>query len=125
MATVTVEIPESLSNLQGAYDEASWQVEICPVKAGAILKRGAVVARVAADAGAVSLVVGTSQADVFGIVLDEKADASSVAVTCSVAKKGSFRGAALIVGLATDEALLAKQLRDIGIFVEGPIAPVA
>ena len=98
MANVTIEIPESLSNLQGAYDRAHWQVEVCSVKAGATLKRGSVVARPAADAGAVSLVTGTTQADAFGIVLDAVADASAAAATCSVAKAGSFRGPALIVG---------------------------
>lgn len=125
MSNVTVEIPEPLSNLTGAYDEAHWQIEVCPVKSGATLKRGSVVARPAADAGAVSLVTGTTQTDVYGIVLDEKADASAAAATCSIAKADSFRGSALTVGAATDEALLAKQLRDLGIFVEGAIAPVA
>jgi hypothetical protein len=47
------------------------------------------------------------------------------AVTASVARAGSFRGPALIVGAGTDEAALAKQLRLLGIFVEGGIAPVA
>jgi hypothetical protein len=46
-------------------------------------------------------------------------------VTGSVARSGSFKGAALIVGAGTDEAAAAKQLRDVGIFVEGGIAPVA
>jgi hypothetical protein len=125
MANVTVEIPDSLSNLSGAYDENHWQVEVCSVKAGATLKRGNVVARPSADAGAVSLVTGTNQADVFGVVLDEIADASAAAATVSIAKAGSFRGPALIVGAGTDEAALVKALRDIGIFVEGPIPAVA
>ena len=46
---------------------------------------------------------------------------STGTVTGSVARAGSFRGPALIVGAGTDEALLAKQLRQVGIFVEGPI----
>jgi hypothetical protein len=125
MSNVTIEIPDPLSNLAGAYDEAHWQVEVAPVKTGEVLKRGNVVARVAADAGAVSLVTGTTQADAFGIVLTDKADASAAAATVSIAKAGSFRGPALVVGAGTDEALLVKQLRDIGIFVEGAIPAVA
>jgi hypothetical protein len=72
MANVTVEIPDPFSNLAGAYDRAHWQVEVCSVKSGATLKRGNVVARPSADAGAVSLVTGTTQADAFGVVLDEE-----------------------------------------------------
>ena len=42
-------------------------------------------------------------------------------VTGSVARSGSFRGAALIVADGTDAAALKEKLRDLGIFVEGPI----
>jgi hypothetical protein len=42
-------------------------------------------------------------------------------VTGSVARAGSFRGAALIVSAGTDPVALAAALRDIGIFVEGAI----
>ena len=57
-------------------------------------------------------------------MLDAVADASAAAATCSVAKAGSFRGPALIVGSGTDEAALVKRLREIGIFVEGVIPAV-
>ena len=84
---------------------------------------------VAADNGKLSLTAGTAEASAYGILLDKSVDTgvanSTGTVTASVARAGSFRGPALIVGAGTDEALLAKQLRQIGIFVEGPIAAVA
>jgi hypothetical protein len=47
-------------------------------------------------------------------------------VTGSIARSGSFRGAALIVGVGTNVATLTDALRKNDIFVEGPIvAPVA
>jgi len=38
-----------------------------------------------------------------------------------VARAGSFRGPALIVGVGTNAVTLAERLRDIGIFVHGPV----
>ena len=47
-------------------------------------------------------------------------------LTASVARAGSFRGAALKVAVGTNAATLTAQLRLIGIFTEGPIvAPAA
>ena len=94
-----------------------------------VLLRGSVLSAVPADNGALSLTAGTAAATAYGILLDKSVDtgvANSLGnVTVSVARAGSFRGAALIVGAGTDEALLARTLRQNGIFVEGAIAPVA
>ena len=83
----------------------------------------------AADGGKLTLTVGGQEATAYGILLDASVDTAAAfsggTVTASVARAGSFRGPALIVGAGTDEAALAKQLRLIGIFTEGPIAPVA
>ncbi len=69
------------------------------------------------------------EASAYGVLLDASVDTTTAygngTVTASVARAGSFRGAALIVGAGTDEAALAKQLRLLGIFIEGAIAPVA
>ena len=46
---------------------------------------------------------------------------SDNSVTASVAKAGSFRGPALIVGVGTSASALTDALRDKGIYVEGPI----
>ena len=91
--------------------------------------RGSVLSAVVADGGKLSLTAGGSEATAYGILLDKSVDTAAAysggSVTGSVARAGSFRGPALIVGAGTDEAALAKQLRLIGIFVEGAIAPVA
>ena len=83
---------------------------------------------VAADGGKLSLTVGGSEATAYGVLLDASVDTAAPfaggSVTASVARAGSFRGPALIVGAGTDEAALAKQLRLLGVFTEGPIAPV-
>ena len=62
----------------------------------------------AADNGKLYLTVGTAEATAYGILLDASVDTTTAygngTVTASVARAGSFRGAALIVGAGTDEA---------------------
>jgi hypothetical protein len=67
-----------------------------------------------------------NEAQAFGVLRDPSVDTGDGSVTGSVARAGSFRGQALIVGVGTNVATLTTQLRLLGIFVEGPIvAPVA
>ena len=127
---ITLESSPGLSEILGAYDTGHWETVTALLKpASGVLARGSVLSAVAADNGKLSLTAGTAEASAYGILLDKSVDTgvanSTGTVTGSVARAGSFRGPALIVGAGTDEALLAKQLRQIGIFVEGPIAPVA
>jgi hypothetical protein len=127
---ITLQSSPGLSEILGAYDTGHWETIVAQLKpASGVLLRGSVLSAVAADNGKLSLTAGTAEASAYGILLDKSVDtgvANSLGnVTASVARAGSFRGPALIVGAGTDEALLAKQLRQIGIFVEGAIAPVA
>ena len=127
---VTLQSSPGLSDLMGAYDVGHWETVTAQLKpASGVLLRGSVLSGVAADGGKLSLTVAGSEATAYGILLDASVDTgaanSTGTVTASVARAGSFRGAALIVGAGTDEAALAKQLRLIGIFTEGAIAPVA
>jgi hypothetical protein len=127
---ITIESPSGLSNTLGAYDEAHWETVVAQLKPNSgVLKRGSVLSAVVADAGALTLTVATSEPQAYGILLDSQIDTavlnSDGTVTGSVARAGSFRGAALIVGAGTDEAALEKQLRLLGILCEGSIAPVA
>ena len=89
------------------------------------LPRGSVLSAVAADGGKLTKTTAGSEATAFGILLDEQIDTaapySDGSVTCSVARAGSFRGPALIVGSGTNGVTLADRLRDIGIYVHGPI----
>jgi hypothetical protein len=90
-----------------------------------VLARGSVLSAVAADAGKLTLTSAGSEATAYGILLDEQVDTSVTysdgSVSCSVARAGSFRGPALIVGVGTNGVTLADRLRDVGIFVHGPI----
>ena len=127
---ITLQSSPGLSEILGAYDTGHWETVTAQLKpASGVLARGSVLSAVAADNGKLSLTAGTAEASAYGILLDKSVDTgvanSTGTVTASVARAGSFRGPALIVGAGTDEALLAKQLRQIGIFVEGPITPVA
>ena len=67
----------------------------------------------------------TNQASAYGILLDAAIDTavkfSDNSATGSIARSGSFRGAALIVSAGTDAVALKDKLRDLGIFVEGSI----
>jgi hypothetical protein len=90
-----------------------------------VLVRGSVLSAVAADAGKLTLTTAGSEATAFGILLDPEIDTAQAysdgSVTCSVARAGSFRGTALIVGVGTNAVTLTERLRDIGIFVYGAI----
>lgn len=90
-----------------------------------MLVRGSVLSAVATDAGKLTLTTAGSEAVAYGILLDEVVDTtvaySDGSVTCSVARAGSFRGPALIVGAGTNGVTLADRLRDIGIFTHGAI----
>ncbi len=128
--TITLQNSPGLSEILGAYDTGHWETVVAQIKpATGVLLRGSVLSAVAADGGKLTLTVGGQEASAYGILLDASVDTTTAygngTVTGSVARAGSFRGAALVVGAGTDEAALAKQLRLIGIFVEGPIAAVA
>jgi hypothetical protein len=80
--------------------------------------------------GLTTLTTAGSEATAFGILLDPAIDTaekfSNNLVTGSVARSGSFKGQALIVGVGTNVATLSDALRKNDIFVEGPISvPVA
>jgi Bacteriophage lambda head decoration protein D len=127
---ITLQSSLGLSDILGAYDVGHWETVTAQLKPSTgTLLRGSVLSSVVADAGKLTLTVGGSEATAYGILLDKSVDTtapfSGGSVTASVARAGSFRGEALIVGAGTDEAALAKQLRLIGIFTEGAIAPVA
>ena len=127
---ITLESSTGLSNLMGAYDTGHWETVVAQLKPSTgILLRGSVLSAVAADGGKLTLTVGGSEATAYGVLLDVSVDTTAAysggSVTASVARAGSFKGEALIVGAGTNVALLATNLRDIGIYVEGAIAPVA
>jgi hypothetical protein len=87
-----------------------------------VLARGSVLSLAA---GKLELTVAANQATAYGVLLDPSVDTaakfSDNSVTGSVARAGSFRGPALIVGVGVDPVALAADLRDRGIYVEGPI----
>jgi hypothetical protein len=122
----TIDIPLGLSNLLSAYDDAHWEVVVCELKpASGVVLRGSVLSAVAADAGKLTKTTAGSEATAYGVLLDESVDTAQAysdgSVTCSVARAGSFRGPALIVGSGTNGVTLADRLRDIGIYVHGAI----
>jgi hypothetical protein len=85
--------------------------------------------RRAFDGGTGKLDATTSgnEAQAYGILLDATVDTTLSAafsdgtVTGSVARAGSFRGPAPIVGTGTNVATLTDALRKNGIFIEGPV----
>ena len=116
---IILESSPGLSDILGAYDTGHWETVTAQLKpASGVLKRGSVLSAVAADGGKLTLTVGGQEATAYGILLDASVDTAAAfsggTVTASVARAGSFRGPALIVGAGTDEAALAKQLRLIG-----------
>ena len=125
--TTFTDLPTGLSNLLGAYDDGHWQTQVCEIKAGiGTLLRGTILASGAgADIGKLIKLTSGTEAQSYGILLDESIDTGVAyldgSVTGSVAKAGSFRGAALIVPTGVDAGLIAVALRGRGIFVEGPI----
>ena len=97
--------------------------------ASGVLTRGTVLA-VDSGTGKLIKVAATGEANTYGVLLDESVDTGVTfadgTVTGSVAKKGAFRGPALIVSVGTNVAIVTDTLRDKGIYVEGQItAPAA
>jgi hypothetical protein len=131
MANQTYDLPLNLGDLMGAYDEAHWETFVAELKPNSgVLKRGSVLSAVAADGGKLTLTTAGSEGTAFGVLLDPSIDTteafSNGQVTGSVARSGSFKGQALIVGVGTNVTTLADALRKNDIFVEGPITvPVA
>jgi Bacteriophage lambda head decoration protein D len=123
----TYDVPAGLSNILGAYDEGHWQTVVAEIKAGiGVLARGTILASgTAGDIGKLVKLSATTEANAYGILLDEAVDTGAAysdgGVTGSIAKAGSFRGPALIVPTGVDAGLIAVALRGRGIFVEGPI----
>jgi head decoration protein D len=123
----TFDVPSGLSNLLGAYDEGHWQTQVSEIKGGiGVLARGTILATgTAGDIGKLVPLTAGTEAQAYGILLDPAIDTtvaySDGSVTGSVAKAGSFRGAALIVPAGVDAGLISVALRGRGIFVENPI----
>jgi hypothetical protein len=127
----TYDLPPNLGDIMGAYDEAHWETFVAELKPDSgVLQRGSVLSAVATDGGKLTLTTAGSEATAFGVLLDARIDTAAkfanAMVTGSIARSGSFRGAALIVGVGTNVATLTDALRKNDIFVEGPITvPVA
>jgi hypothetical protein len=124
--STTIEIPRGLSDILSAYDDAHWETVVAELKPNSgVLARGSVLSAVALDAGKLTLTTAGSEATATGILLDSAIDTAVVlsdgSVTGSIARAGSFRGPALIVGTGTDAAALVAHLRDQGIYVHGAI----
>jgi Bacteriophage lambda head decoration protein D len=123
----TLDVPTGLSNILGAYDEGHWQTEVCEIKAGiGVLARGSILATgTAGDIGKLVKLSAGTEAQSYGVLLDELVDTgvaySDGSVTGSIAKAGSFKGSALIVPAGVDAGLVSVALRGRGIFVEGAI----
>jgi hypothetical protein len=129
MANQTYDLPQNLGDQMGAYDTAHWITAVLELKPDSgVLTRGTVLSAVAADAGKLTKTTAGSEASAFGVLLDAAVDTATAAafsngmVTASVARSGSFKGSALIVGVGTNVATLTDALRKNDIFVEGPIA---
>ena len=126
--TTFTDLPSGLSNLLGAYDEGHWQTVVAEIKSGiGVLARGTILATgTAGDVGKLVKLTAGTEAQSYGVLLDEVVDTgvaySDGSVTGSVAKAGSFRGEALIVPTGVDGGLISVALRGRGIFVEGPIS---
>jgi hypothetical protein len=123
----TYTLPTNLGDILGAHHDGILQTAVMEIKPVIrVLTRGTVLAPGSgADIGKlVKLTVGT-EAQAYGILLDPSVDTAAPfgdgSVTGSIAKKGSFRGPALIVPTGVDAGLIAVSLRGRGIFVEGAI----
>jgi hypothetical protein len=126
----TYELPPNLGDLQGAYDTAHWETyvgELTPDKG--VLTRGTVLS--VGAGGKLEATAAGNEAQAFGVLLDAKVDTAAAAaystgaVTASMARAGSFKGAALIVGTGANVIALTDALRKVGIYTEGAIVPAA
>jgi hypothetical protein len=121
----TYNYPSNLGDILGAHHDGNVQAAIMELKPDVgVLTRGTVLA-VDAVGGKLIKVAATGEANTYGILLDPSIDTavhnSDGSVSASVAKKGTFRGAALIVSVGTNVAIVADTLRDKGIYTEGSI----
>lgn len=96
----------------GAYDEAHWQTVVAELKPDVgVLVPGAVLST--SPDGKLLATTAGNEAQAFGVLLDPSADTAQHfgdgSVTGSVARAGSFRGQALIVGAGTNIATLTTQ----------------
>lgn len=125
--TVLADVPMGLSNILGVYNEGHWQTVVAEIKSGiGVVLRGTILATgTAGDVGKLVPLTAGTEAQSYGILLDEFVDTtlpySDGSVTGSVAKAGSFRGPALIVPAGVDAGLITVALRGRGILVEGAI----
>ena len=132
MANPTYILPSNLGDILGAHHDGNFETVTAEIKTGiGVLKRGTVLASGSgADVGKLVLATAGNEASSFGILLDPSIDTTQAfsdgTVTGSVARAGTFRGAALIVGVGTNVVTLTDALRKNGIYLEGPITvPVA
>jgi Bacteriophage lambda head decoration protein D len=127
----TYTLPSNLGDILGAHHDGNFETVTAEIKAGiGKLKRGTVlVSGSGADAGKLVLTAAGNEATAFGILLDPEIDTAVAftdgTVSGSVARAGTFRGAALIVSTGVNVATLTDTLRKNGIFTEGPIVASA
>jgi hypothetical protein len=110
MATYT--LPSNLGDILGAHHDGNFETVTAEIKAGiGVLKRGTVLSSGSgADVGKLVLATAGNETSSFGVLLDPQVDTAAAfsdgSVTGSVARAGSFRGAALIVGVGTNVVTL-------------------
>jgi hypothetical protein len=120
MANPTYILPSNLGDILGAHHDGNFETVIAEIKAAiGKLKRGTVLCTGSgADAGKLILTAVGNEATVFGILLDPEVDTAVTftdgSVTGSVARAGTFRGAALIVGVGVNAATITDTLRKNG-----------
>jgi hypothetical protein len=107
----TYDLPQNLGDLMGAYDSAHWETEVLELKPDSgVLKRGSVLSLVT---GKLELATSTNQATAYGVLLDPQVDTAAKftdsSVTGSIARAGSFRGAALLAKTGTDVVALKDK----------------
>ena len=123
----TYSLPADLGSILGAHHDGNLQTQVSEIKAGiGVLTRGTILATgTAGDIGKLVKLTAGTEAQAYGVLLDPAIDTaapfSDGSITGSIAKAGSFKGAALIVPAGVDAGLIAVSLRGRGIFVEGPI----
>jgi hypothetical protein len=120
----TVDLPPALGDIMGVYDSANWETVVLElVPDTGVLTRGTVLSTDVS--GKLTASTAGNEMQAFGILLDPSIDTASAfsdgTVTASVARAGSFKGPALIVGVGTDPVKLTGALRQQGIYVEGLI----
>ena len=104
------------SDLFGAAIVGDPDPELIAFKpASGVVPMGAVVALVG---GVAELVTSTNQATVFGILLHD-VNTAGANPNGSVARRGSYKAASLVVSAGVNGATLETALRDIGILLEG------